>query len=83
MASIEEMSVEQLLGRIRAGDHLDLIDARRPAEWNAGHIAEARLLPLNRLAASLDNLDRAGFGRLSSVTGGFNAWTALIYPVTL
>jgi len=30
--SIEEMSVEQLLGRIRAGDDVDLIDVRRPAE---------------------------------------------------
>ena len=32
---------------------------RRPGEWQAGHIAQARHLPLNELAARAGDLDRS------------------------
>lgn len=33
---------------------IDLVDVRDPAEWQAGHIAGARLVPLERLRADPD-----------------------------
>jgi len=42
--------------RVRAG--LRTIDVRRDPEWSTGHVAGALHLPLNRLLASIDDLDR-------------------------
>ncbi len=53
-----EISVQQLHVRLRAGDGITVIDVREPYEWAAGHLEEARLIPLSALgreAASLDS----------------------------
>lgn len=39
-------------------DGFHLIDVRSPAEWNAGHIPNAQLKPLDRLTTLLGDLDR-------------------------
>jgi hydroxyacylglutathione hydrolase len=55
-AETPQISVENLrqeLGNLR------VIDVRRPAEYEDAHIEGALLLPLNRLAESLGDLDRA------------------------
>ncbi|MGH9784608.1 MAG: rhodanese-like domain-containing protein, partial [Terriglobia bacterium] len=39
------------------GRDLQLLDVRRPPEWEDGHIEQAALKPLNKLTASLASLD--------------------------
>lgn len=49
LATMEQMSVEELDARIREG-RAKVLDVRRPGEWQAGHIAGALHVPLNTLA---------------------------------
>jgi rhodanese-related sulfurtransferase len=35
-----------------------MVDVREPGEWQAGHVADARHIPLGELAARLDELPR-------------------------
>ena len=39
-------------------EELQFLDVRQPGEYATSHIAGARLIPLPKLAASLDQLDR-------------------------
>jgi hydroxyacylglutathione hydrolase len=41
-----------------AQSSLQIVDVRRSGEWDAGHIAGARLLPLHKLESMLDQLNR-------------------------
>ncbi len=58
LARMEQMSVEELDARIREGRTGRVVDVRRPAEWQAGHIPNAVHLPLNTLAQSASALDK-------------------------
>jgi glyoxylase-like metal-dependent hydrolase (beta-lactamase superfamily II) len=58
LAATEQISVDELRHRIAQGEAGQLVDVRRPAEWQAGHIAQARNLPLNDLADRARELDR-------------------------
>jgi rhodanese-related sulfurtransferase len=40
------------------GDEVQLVDVREPHEWEAGRIAGARHIELERLAAEAESLDR-------------------------
>ena len=42
------------LAELMSTQVIDLVDVRDPAEWHAGHIAGARLVPLDRLRADPD-----------------------------
>lgn len=52
LATTEQISVEELDARLREGSAGRVLDVRRPAEWQAGHISEAIHAPLNTLAES-------------------------------
>ena len=54
----EQIPVEELRHRIAEGlvDHI--LDVRRPAEWQTGHIDSARNTPLNHLTEEAEKLDR-------------------------
>lgn len=43
----KEITADELQQRLQAGEAINLIDVREPDEWEAGHIAEARLIPLS------------------------------------
>ena len=58
LARMEQMSVEELDARIRERLTGRVVDVRRPAEWQAGHIPNAVHLPLNTLAQSAGALDK-------------------------
>jgi hydroxyacylglutathione hydrolase len=58
LAATEQISVDELRHRIAQGEAGQLVDVRRPGEWQAGHIAQARHLPLNELAERAAELDR-------------------------
>ena len=55
LAQTPQISVEELSQRM--GD-LQVLDVRRPGEWDASHIAEAQLYPLDRFKAALPELNR-------------------------
>jgi hydroxyacylglutathione hydrolase len=57
VATTEQISVDELRHRIARGEVGQLVDVRRPAEWKAGHIAQARNLPLNELAERAAGFD--------------------------
>ena len=59
LASIPEITVEELHQRMRADEALQVLDVRRQGEWDSGHIAGAVLKPLNNLEKNLDGLDPA------------------------
>jgi glyoxylase-like metal-dependent hydrolase (beta-lactamase superfamily II) len=50
------VSAEELRGRLGS---VQLIDTRRPDEWEAGHIEGAKLIPLHELAARAGEVDKA------------------------
>jgi hydroxyacylglutathione hydrolase len=59
VATTDQISVDELRHRIAQGEVAQLVDVRRPGEWQAGHIAQARHVPLNQLAERAAELDRA------------------------
>ena len=57
LAVTEQISVDELRHRIAQGEAGQLMDVRRPGEWQAGHIPQARHLPLNQLAERAAEID--------------------------
>jgi hydroxyacylglutathione hydrolase len=58
LATMEQVSVEELDARIREGRVGKVVDVRRPGEWQAGHIADAVHAPLASLAAAAGELPK-------------------------
>jgi len=58
LATMEQVSVEELDARMREGRVGKVVDVRRPGEWQAGHIAEAVHVPLNTLAQNAGSLPK-------------------------
>ena len=58
LATMEQVSVEELDARIREGQVGRVVDVRRPGEWQAGHIADAVHAPLASLAAAAGTLPK-------------------------
>ena len=54
-----DLAPQEAARRLRDGDDVQLIDVREPHEWEAGRIAGARHIELERLASEADSLDRA------------------------
>jgi glyoxylase-like metal-dependent hydrolase (beta-lactamase superfamily II)/rhodanese-related sulfurtransferase len=60
LARTEQINVEELARRLREGEPPRLVDVRRPAEFEAGHIPGAVPLPLNGLARGAVGLGPPG-----------------------
>jgi hydroxyacylglutathione hydrolase len=60
VAVTEQISVDELNHRLAEGKAGQLLDVRRPGEWQAGHIAQARHLPLNELPGRASEVAREG-----------------------
>ncbi len=58
LARTEQITVDELRERLREDPDFQLVDVRRPAEWQAGHIPQAVSMPLHRLAELARSLDR-------------------------
>jgi hydroxyacylglutathione hydrolase len=58
LATMEQVSVEELDARIREGRVGKVVDVRRPGKWQAGHIADAVHSPLASLAATAGALQK-------------------------
>lgn len=102
VATIEQMTVDDLNARLRSGG-LQVLDVRREPEWDAAHIEDAVWWPLDNFKVSPPEIDhdvplavhckggyrsiiacsllqRAGFGRVLNVVGGFDAWQQAKLP---
>jgi len=55
--AIEQVTAEELVSRVDAG-RVVVLDVRPTAEYRAGHIAGARSIPIDKLAAAADALPR-------------------------
>ncbi|CAM3929774.1 rhodanese-like domain-containing protein [Paenibacillus alkaliterrae] len=51
-----EMTTVELESRLKEGKALNLVDVREQDEWEAGHIKEARSIPLSELQERMDEL---------------------------
>ena len=58
LASVEQISIEELRHRLTEHSVDILVDVRRSQEWQTGHIAEAINMPLNHLAENLASMNR-------------------------
>lgn len=57
LQAVVQLPPAALAGQIAAGAVTQIVDVRRVGEWNEGHLAGAVHRPLDRLAASLADLD--------------------------
>ena len=57
MAEMPQLTVQELEARL-ADNGLRVLDVRREAEWQAGHIAEADWWPLDKFKAALPQVDK-------------------------
>jgi len=53
VAQFAQISAGELRQLLLREPGMQLVDVRRPAEWDAGHIAQAKLAPLNKFAVVL------------------------------
>lgn len=59
LQSLGEINAGELQAKIKeAGNQLQVVDVRRPAEWEAGHVEGAIFDTLSQLESQLDKLDR-------------------------
>ncbi len=58
LARTEQIDVIELRERLRENSALQLLDVRRPGEWQTGHVPGATSMPLHRLAELARALDR-------------------------
>jgi hydroxyacylglutathione hydrolase len=58
LARTEQIAVDELRERLREDSALQLVDVRRPGEWQTGHIPGAISMPLHQLAQLAEALDR-------------------------
>jgi rhodanese-related sulfurtransferase len=59
IATIAQIPVDELKQRVESHDHLTVLDVRRPAEYESGHVPGAISTPLARLRESASQFDPA------------------------
>jgi rhodanese-related sulfurtransferase len=57
-ASVPEISVHELKGKIEAGETFNLLDVREPFEFEIARIDGAKLIPLGEISERIDELHR-------------------------
>ncbi|HYK88355.1 MAG TPA: rhodanese-like domain-containing protein [Acidobacteriota bacterium] len=60
LSSIEQIGVDELNSRLGEVNPPQVVDVRRPMEWQAGHISGARHIPLHELPRQAGFLQRQG-----------------------
>lgn len=55
-----EITAAELENLLKEGKAINLIDVREPDEWQAGHIKEARSIPLSELQERMGELEEGG-----------------------
>jgi glyoxylase-like metal-dependent hydrolase (beta-lactamase superfamily II)/rhodanese-related sulfurtransferase len=68
LAQTEQITVEELASRLSSSAAPALLDVRRPAEWQEGHIGTARHAPLHQL--DTEDLPLAPEAPVAAICGG-------------
>ncbi len=76
-SSSNSLTTQEAKELIETGEPLVILDVRQPDEYRAGHIAGAKLIPLNELGGRIDELPKdkqilcvcASGARSSAATG--------------
>lgn len=55
---VKEITPEEVIAKLEQGEDFQIIDVREVDEWEAGHIAQAKLIPLGFLPHRLEELDQ-------------------------
>lgn len=55
---VETIDVSSLAQRFREGQELQILDVRRPGEWQAGHVATAESFPLDYMNQKMHEVDK-------------------------
>ncbi|NGQ95990.1 rhodanese-like domain-containing protein [Brevibacillus sp. SYP-B805] len=55
---VKEIMPEEVMEKLAKGEAIQLIDVREVEEWHAGHIPQAKLIPLGTLPVRIDELDK-------------------------
>lgn len=55
---IEEITTSELADKLNRGEQVNLVDVRERDEWQAGHIPQARLIPMSEIAGRLSELEQ-------------------------
>ena len=55
---VKEITPEELLEKLESGEDVQIIDVREVEEWNAGHIRQAKLIPLHFLPYRMNELNK-------------------------
>lgn len=60
MTDTHTITAEAFMDKYNAGELADayLMDVREPYEWEAGHLEQAHLVPMNTVPERLDELDK-------------------------
>jgi hydroxyacylglutathione hydrolase len=58
LVDTEQITAQELAAEVAAGPEWTIMDVRRPAEWQGGHIDGAVLAPLDTLRSRIPELDR-------------------------
>ncbi len=58
MEQVKEITPEELKAKLERGEKLQIVDVREPHEWDAGHIPQAKHIPLAMLPYRLEELDK-------------------------
>jgi molybdopterin/thiamine biosynthesis adenylyltransferase/rhodanese-related sulfurtransferase len=53
-----EITAGELAERLERGDQVLLLDVREPNEWSAGHLANARHIPMRQIPVQIESLPR-------------------------
>ncbi|MNN03935.1 putative adenylyltransferase/sulfurtransferase MoeZ [compost metagenome] len=53
----KEITAQEVLHRINKGESLYMVDVREPAEWEEGHIAGAKHIPLGQIGERMNEIN--------------------------
>lgn len=72
--TVKSISAQQLKEKFSSG--FEIADVRKPGEWNSGHLANARFLPLADFPANLTGLNKER-NYIVHCGGGYRSMTAI------
>jgi rhodanese-related sulfurtransferase len=55
---VKEITPEEVVEKLKKGEDVQVIDVREADEWHAGHIPQAKWIPLGTLPLRIDELKK-------------------------
>ncbi|MBI1768729.1 MAG: MBL fold metallo-hydrolase [Bacteroidetes bacterium] len=74
LEEVKSIAADEMKNEMANG--VEVVDVRKPGEWNISHVKEAMFLPLNDMPANLSHLDKSK-SYLVHCGGGYRSMTAI------